>query len=90
MPTRPLPQARRSKGNLPSAEVSKGKIQSQKLNELFDNQMKSPTVWTEPKISNHYKLNEQDVESLLKYFSGYAVVQKRELPNPLEKVTFID
>jgi hypothetical protein len=73
-----------------STEVSKGKVTTQSLTELFQNQMSSPSEWTAEKIAGHYKLDQSEVESLLKYFSGYAVVQKHELPMPLEKVTFID
>jgi len=88
--SRPLPQSRSSQGSPATTDVSIGKISSQKLNELFDNHLKAPNDWTEQKISKHYELSEHDVQCLLKYFSGYAVVQRRELPKPLETVTFID
>ena len=52
--------------------------------------MKDPQTWTSDKISESYKLDHETVKSLLKYYSGYAVVEQKELPQPFDKVTLID
>ena len=52
--------------------------------------MKNPETWTVDKLATHYELDRESVALVLKYFSEYAVIEKRELPQPMENVSFID
>lgn len=70
--------------------VPKGKITEEKLSELFVHNMKNPETWTVDKLATHYELDRESVALVLKYFSEYAVIEKRELPQPMENVSFID
>ncbi|EDO36045.1 predicted protein [Nematostella vectensis] len=67
-----------------------GKLTSREMSELFAKNMASPSEWKASTLAQHYKLSDHDVSNLLKYYSGYAVVEKGQLPMPLNEVKFLD
>ena len=87
---RKLPQARQKLSAATTSEVPDGRISQHQMGEIFAQHMKNPETWTAQKISENYKLDHETAKALLRYYSGYAVAQQRELPRPFDKVNLID
>lgn len=65
-------------------QVPKGKITNVQLSELFAKRLQDPDTWTVEKLAEHYQLDQEALAAVLKYFSDYAIVKKKDLPRPSE------
>ena len=84
-----LPQSREQYLPREIGKAPKGKITPAGLSQLFAHRLQDPDKWTVEKLAEHYQLDKADVAALLKYYSDYAVVDKRDYPRPQDDVTFI-
>lgn len=46
-------------------------------------------MWTDEKLAEHYKLDKETLSAVLKHFSDFAIVKKRDYPRPQEDVPFL-
>lgn len=87
---RKLPESRERRYPRLIGEPSKGKITPVRLSELFAKRLQDPDKWTDEKLAELYQLDKETLSSVLKYFSDFAVVQKRDYPRPQDDVSLIE
>lgn len=80
--------SREARGPAEIGQVPKGRITNVQLSELFAKRLDDPDTWTAEKLAKHYQLDQDALSAVLKYYSDYAIVQKRDLPRP-EGPTFL-
>lgn len=80
--------SREARGPPDIVQVPKGKITNVQLSELFAKRLEDPDTWTDEKLAKYYQLDQEALSAVLKYFSDYAIVKKRNLPRP-EEPTFL-
>lgn len=81
---RSLPMSRESRGSAEIGQVPKGKITNFQLSELFAKRLEDPDTWTAETLAKHYQLDQEALSAVLKFYSDYAIVKKRDLPRPKE------
>ena len=86
---RKLPRSREPRYPREIGEPPKEKITPVKLSELFARRLQDPDTWTEEKLAEHYQLDKEALSAVLKYFSDYAVVKKKDFPRPQDDVPFL-
>ena len=86
---RKLPESREPRYPREIGEPPKGKITPVRLSELFARRLQDPDTWTEEKLAEHYQLDKETLSAVLKYFSDYAIVKKRDFPRPQDDVPFL-
>lgn len=88
--SRKLPESREPRMPRLVGEAPSGKITPLGLSELFSKRLNDPDKWTDEKLAEHYKLNTETLSSVLKYYSDFAVVKKKDFPRPQDDMSFIE
>lgn len=88
--SRKLPESREPRMPRLVGEAPSGKITPLGLSELFSKRLNDPDEWTDEKLAEHYKLNKETLSSVLKYYTDFAVVKKKDFPRPQDDVSFIE
>lgn len=76
--------SREARGPAEIGQVPKGKITNAQLSELFAKRLEDPDTWTAETLAKHYQLDLDALSAVLKFYSDYAIVKKRDLPRPKE------
>ncbi|XP_068696352.1 NADH dehydrogenase [ubiquinone] 1 alpha subcomplex assembly factor 4-like [Montipora foliosa] len=87
---RKLPDSREPRLPRLIGEAPKGKITPLGLSELFAKRLSDPDKWTEEKLAEHYQIDKEALSSVLKHFSDFAVVKKKDYPRPQDDMSFIE
>ena len=76
--------SREARGPAEIGQVPKGKITNAQLSELFAKRLEDPDTWTAETLAKYYQLDQEALSAVLKFYSDYAIVKKRDLPRPKE------
>lgn len=81
-----LPQDRSAKyeDEYLTARASPGYLTVQQVFEIFDKRKEKMSGWTAETVANHYEVDLQDVENLLKFYNSYRVVKSGESETALK------
>lgn len=68
--------------------LTTGKLSSEQLKFLFQQRMQNPDEWSAETIASYFKLPQNSVENLLKYYGEFSVEEAPKLPEPLSEITY--